>query len=355
MVLAALAVGAPALAAPAASEPAAALRADLVVVWAPGASIQPIAAVGRARGVAVIDRSPAPPAQAETAEFLRRGQRAYDEGRLPDAQRAFDQARDLVEKTGAAGLTRIQLSDLYLYRGLVKAAQGDEAGAWDELVETLVIYPSRTLDPAQYAPKVAALLARVQEDVQVKHPTSKLTVDAPPGCTAIVDGEPVAGAVLRPTGPHYLAVTCPDYEPWSSRVDLTTLDSHPSITPKPYEAPSETEILVQARSVNARAVIVVEVHGKLATIRLVGVDGRERERRSASVDRGDLAPVAAIVDAMLAPTIVHHEVWYRSRWVWVTGAVIVTAAIVIPITAAIAGDTGATRATIVPTGKGFTF
>ena len=326
----------------------------MVVVWAPGTSIQPIAAVGRARGVAVLDRSPAPPAQAETGDFLKRGIKAYDDGRLADAQRALDQARDLVEKTGAAGLTRAQLSDLYLYRGLVKAAQGDESAAWDELVEALVIYPSRTLDPAQYAPKVAALLGRVQEDV-VKRQTSKLTVDAPPGCTALVDGEPVAGAVLRPTGPHYLAVTCPDYEPWSSRVDLTTLDSHPSVTPKPYEAPSETEVLVQARSANAHAVIVVEVRGKLATIRLIGIDGRERDRRSATVERGDLAPVAAIVDTMLAPTIVHHEAWYRSRWAWVTGAVIVTAAIVIPVTAAIAGDTGATRATVIPTGKGFTF
>jgi hypothetical protein len=344
LVLAALAVGSPALAAPGAAAP----NADIVVVWAPGASIQPIQAVGRARGVAVIDRSPTRPAQAETAEFLRRGQRAYDEGRLADAQRALDQARDFVEKTGATGLTRPQLSDLYLYRGLVKAAQGDENGAWDELVEALVIFPSRTLDPAQYAPKVAALLARVQEDVQVKHPTSKLTVDAPPGCTAIVDGEPVSGAVLRPTGPHYLAVTCPDYEPWSSRVDLTTLDSHPSVTPRPYEAPSETEVLVQARTANARAVIVVEVRGKLATIRLVGIDGRERERRSATVERGDLAPVAAIVDAMLAPEVVHHEAWYRSRWAWVAGAVIVTAAIVIPVTAAIAGDTGATSGRVVP-------
>jgi len=349
LVVAALSVGVPALAAPAAAP-----GADVVVVWAPGAAIQPLAAVGRARGVAVIDRSPAPPARAETGEFLRHGEQAYDEGRLAEAQRALDQARDLVEKTGAAGLTRIQLSDLYLYRGLVKAAQSDENGAWDELVEALVIYPSRTLDPAQYAPKVAALVGRVQEDV-AKRPTSKLTVDAPPGCTAIVDGEPVAGAVLRPTGPHYLAVTCPDYEPWSSRVDLTTLDSHPSVTPRPYEPPSETEVLVQARSANAHAVIVVEVHGKLATIRLVGVDGRERERRSATVDRGDLAPVAAIVDGMLAPPIVHHEVWYRSRWAWVAGAAIVTAAIVIPITAAIAEDTGATRATIVPTGKGFSF
>jgi hypothetical protein len=35
--------------------------------------------------------------------------------------------------------------------------------------------------------------------------------------------------------------------------------------------------------------------------------------------------------------------------------VILTAAIVIPITAAIAGNTGATTATVTPTGKGFTF
>ncbi|MEO8549993.1 MAG: hypothetical protein ABI678_08465, partial [Kofleriaceae bacterium] len=188
LVLAALAIGVPAH--------AAAPNADVVVVWAPGTSIQPVAAVGRARGVAVIDRSPAPPAAVETGEFVKRGIDAYAKIRLADAQAALDQARDLAEKTGAAGLTRAQLSDLFLYRGLVKVAQGDDAAAWDELVEALVIYPSRTLDPSQYAPKIASLLARVQEDVGLKHPASNLEVEIPQGCTTFVDGELVAGAVL---------------------------------------------------------------------------------------------------------------------------------------------------------------
>ncbi|HEX7699821.1 MAG TPA: hypothetical protein VF403_03840, partial [Kofleriaceae bacterium] len=99
----------------------------------------------------------------------------------------------------------------------------------------------------------------------------------------------------------------------------------------------------------------VEVRASLATIRLVGIDGRERDRRSATVTRGDLTPVAAIVDEMLAPVIVKHEAWYRSRWVWIGGAVLATAAIVIPATLLIAGQAGATSATVTPTGKGFTF
>jgi hypothetical protein len=347
LVLAALAVATPALAAP---------GADLVVVWAPGTSIQPIEAVGHARGAAVIDRSPAPPATVETALFLKRGIDAYDAIRWPDALVALNQARDLADKTGAAGLTRAQLSDLFLYRGLVLVAQGDETAAWDELVEALIIYPSRTLDPSQYAPKVAALLARVQEDVAMKHPTSKLEVDAPQGCTTRIDGEPVVGAVLRPTGGHFVRVECADHEPYGLRVDLATLGSVIPASSKAYEAPSETEVLIQARSANARAVIVVEVRASLATIRLVGIDGRERDRRSVTVTRGDLTPVAAIVDEMLAPVIVKHEAWYRSRWAWVTGVAILTAAIVIPATVLIAGQAGATSATVTPTfPKGVTF
>lgn len=340
LVLATLVFGVPAL--------AATPNADLVVVWAPGTAIQPIQDVGRARGVAVIDRSPAPPAVIETGEFLKRGIDAYEKIQLAEAQAALDQARDLAEKTGAANLTRVQLSDLFLYRGLLKIAQGGDG--WDELVEALLIYPARTLDPSQYPPKVASQLERVQTEVVAKHPPSNLEVEAPQGCSTFVDGELISGAVLRPTGPHFVRVVCADHQPYATRVDLNTLGSKIVASPKPYEAPSETEALVQARSANAHAVVIVEVRNQLATIRLLGVDGRERDRRSVSVDRGDLAPVAKVVDGMVAPVFVPHEPWYRSRWAWVAGAVIVTAAIVIPVTAAIAGDTGTTSATLKPAG-----
>lgn len=328
--------------------------ADLVVTWTPGASSQPIQMVGRARGVAMIDRSPAPPATPETARWIGEGRTAYDAIKLAEAQAALDEAKHQAETSGAAGLSRVQLSDLFLYRGLVRIAQGDEAGAWDEIVEALVIYPSRTLDPSQYAPKVSALLERAQKDVADKHPNSRLAVDAPAGCTTSIDGEPVAGAVLRPAGPHFVRVTCADAAPYATRLDLPPTDTsiQPSIVR--YSPPSDTEILIQARAAAARAVITVELHDTIATIRLLSADGLERDRRTTAITRGELAPVARIVDELLAPAIVAHP-WYRSKWAWVAGAVVVTAAIVIPITAAIASDTGATTATAKPSGGGFQF
>jgi hypothetical protein len=325
--------------------------ADIVVVWAPGSSVAPLEQVARARGAAVVDRSPAPPASVETAKFLQRGIDAYQAIRLDEAQAALVQARDLADKTGAAGLTRVQLSDLFLYRGLLRAAQSDDGAAWDELVSALVVYPSRTLDSSQYAPKVQELMKRVYEDVLTKRPQASIEIEAPPGCTVYVDAEPVAGAVLRPTGPHFARVACNDHEPWATRIDLTTLGAKIPATPKPYEPPPEAELLVQARS--AGALVVIEVHGRVATLRLIGVDGRERERRAVTVTNGDLAPVAPVLDALLAPAVVVRTPWYRTRWAWAVGAAVVTAAIVVPITAAIAGDNGATTAVIRP--KGFAF
>ena len=329
------------LAALAATASAGAPAADVVVVWAPGVAIHPIEVAAQARGAAVIDRSPSAPAVVETAQFLQRGIDAYAALKLDAAQAALDQARVLAEKTGAAGLTKTQLADLFLYRGLVKVAQGDDPGAWDELVTAITIFPTRTLDPEQYAPKVKELLARVEDDVLHKHPQAQLSVDAPPGCTVFVDGEAVAGPILRITGPHWTRVTCPDHAPWATRVDLTTLDSHVVASPKPYEPPAEAELLVQARVSNAHAILVVEVRGQVATVRLLGIDGRERQRRTVTVDP-NLAAVAAVVDELLAPPVVATRAWYKSRWAWALGAAVLTAAIVVPITAAIAGDSGAT-------------
>lgn len=329
---------------PAASD--AAPAAEVVMVWSPGAPIAPIEVVAHRRGAAVIDRSPAAQPSAETAQFLQRGIAAYEAIQLDAAQAALDQARDLAEKTGAQGLTRAQLSDLFLYRGLVRAARGDETTAWDELVTALVIHPTRSLDPTQYAPKIQNLVKRVRDDVLQKRPQAKISVDAPDGCAVYIDGELVAGPVLRSTGPHFARVTCADHEPWASRVDLTTLDSHITASPKPYQPPSDTDLLVQARSAGARAILFVEVHGRLASVRVIDADGSERERRAATVTHGDLTAVAAVVDDLLTPAVVAHAPWYQSRWTWAAAAAVITTAIVVPITAAIASDTGAASWTV---------
>lgn len=320
--------------------------ADVVMVWAPGVPIAPIEAAAQRRGAAVIDRSPAAPASVETAQFLQRGIAAYGAIQLDQAQAALDQARDLADRTGGQGLTRVQLSDLFLYRGLVRAALGDETTAWDELVTALVIHPTRSLDPTLFAPKVQALIKRVRDEVLLKRPQAKLEIDAPDGCAIQIDGEAVAGPVLRAIGLHYARVTCSDREPWSSRMDLTTLDVRVTASPKPYRPPSDAELLVQVRSAGMQAVVAVEVQGQLALVRKIGLDGRERARRAIAVPRGDLRPVAGVVEDWLTPHAVTQAPWYQSRWAWAIGAAVATAAIVVPVTAAIAGDRGAASWTV---------
>lgn len=316
-------------------------------MWAPGVPIAPIEAAARRRGAAVIDRSPAPPATVETAQFLQRGINSYSAIQLDQAQAALDQARDLADRTGGQGLTRAQLSDLFLYRGLVRAALGDETTAWDEFVTALVIYPTRSLDPTQFAPKVQALLKRVRDEVLVKRPQAKIEIDVPEGCATHIDGEAVAGPVLRAVGPHYARVTCSDREPWSSRLEVTAQDNRVTASPRAYQQPSDADLLVQARAAGVQAIVAVEVHGSLGTVRTIAIDGRERARRAVALRAGDLGPVAVVVDEMLAPQAdAHRTPWYTSRWAWAVGAAVVTAAIVVPITAAIAGDSGAASWTV---------
>ena len=315
--------------------------ADLVVVCAPKASIAPVEAIARRHGAAVIDRSPGPPPAVETARFLQRGIDAYDALRFGDAQADLDQARDLADRTGAAGLKQNQLSELFLYRGLLRSAQNDTTGAWNELVTATVIDPTLSLDPARFPPKVVEQFDRAKQTTQQDHPQATLAVDAPAGCIVHVDGIAVGGPVSRTTGPHWVRVDCPDHAPSGARIELTVLGAHIPSSPTPYTPPADAELLIQARAIGAHAMIVAEVHGQLATARLVGIDGRELDRRTVNVS-GDLAQLADAIDKLLTPPVVATRRWYQSRWAWAAGAAVIAAAVLVPLTAAIANNGGAT-------------
>ncbi len=321
-----------ALAAPAVAAPA----ADLVVVWAPGARIAPVEAVARRHGAAVIDKTPAPLETAHTAQLLQQGIDAYNALQLDAAWKALVPALSEVDRTGAAGLTRAQLSDLFLYRALVLTQQGDATTAWDELLRAAIVAPTRDLDPARFPPRVTEELARAKDTVQ-KGGQAKLEVQAPPGCVVTIDGEVAPGPVERPVGPHWVRVTCPDREPVGQKLELTASAGTIPISPPPYAPPTDTDLLIQARSAGARAMIVVEVHDQVATARLVGIDGRERDRRNVTIT-GDLNPLADAIGEMLAPPVKTH--WYQSKWAWAGAAAALAAIIAVPITAAIARDTG---------------
>lgn len=341
--LAALAAAAFAIARPAAV--VAAPAADVVFVWAPGAKVAPIDAVARSAGAAVIDRSPAATAVPATANILKRALEAYDALRLDDAWATLEEARVLADRTGAAGLTQTQLADLFLYRGLVKIQQGELNDYWDELVTSVTVDPVRVLDPARFPPRVASELARVHQTLADRK-RATLVVDAPAGCTVVIDGGAAnaVGSTQALLGSHWVYVTCADRAPWGARVELTgdqlVVARNPALVP-----PTDDDVLIQARTIGAKAFVAVEIRSGVGTARLVGADGRERDRRSVAV-AGDLTALADAVGELLVPVAKTH--WYQSRWAWAAGAVVLAAAILIPVTAAATQDTSPSTATVKP-------
>jgi hypothetical protein len=327
------------------SNATAAPSADVVVVWAPGAKLTPIAEVARRAGAALIDRSPTASSVPATAATLKRGIDAYDALRFEDAWTTLNEARAQADRTGAAGLTQSQLADLFLYRGLVKIQQGELNAYWDELVTSVAIDPVRVLDPARFPPRVASELARVRGALADRK-RAALAVDAPPGCTTLIDGaaaSAVASAQLL-VGSHWVYVTCADRAPWGTRVEVTS-DQLVVARNVVLAPPTDDDVLIQARTVGAKAFVAVEVRSGVGTARLVSVDGRERDRRTVAIS-SDLAPLAQAVDELLAPIATTH--WYQSRWAWAAGAAVIAAAIVIPVTAAATRNTSPSTWTAKP-------
>lgn len=325
------------------TEAAARPAADLVIVWAPGARVEPVATVARDAGAAVIDRSPTPAIRADTASTVKRGIAAYDALQIADAVKLLDDAREAADRSGGNGLSQTELSDLFLYRALVKTQQGDATGAWDDLVASVIIAPTRVIDPARFPPRVAAEIDRARIAVEGRG-MATLTVDAPQGCIVVIDGVPAAGSpVPRIIGPHWVNVACTDRSPWGARIEVT---ASATVTARnaPIAAPTADEVLIQARTAGARAFVWIEVANGIATARLIGADGREFDRRSAAVTT-TLAPIVVSVREMLAPPRVVETHWYQSKWVWAAGAAVIAAAIAIPITAAVARDSTATSFT----------
>jgi hypothetical protein len=338
-------VASSALAAAVPSSAAAAPVADVVVVWAPGARVTPIDEVARRAGAAVIDRSPTATALPATASILRRGIEAYDALRFDDAWATLEEARALADRTGAAGLTQSQLADLFLYRGLVKIQQGESSAYWDELVTSVTIDPVRVLDPARFPPRVASELSRVHQALTGRK-RATLAIDVPAGCTALLDGAAAsaAGSAQPLVGSHWVYVTCPDRTPWGTRIELAD-DQRVVARNVVVAPPTDDELLIQARTVGAKAFVTVEIRGGVGTARLVGVDGRERDRRTVAI-AGDLAPLARAVDALLTPPAKAH--WYQSRWTWAAAAAVIATAIAIPITAAATRSTSPSTWTLKP-------
>ncbi|MCE9575925.1 MAG: hypothetical protein K8W52_22430, partial [Deltaproteobacteria bacterium] len=184
-----------------------------------------LAAEARRDRIAWIDASTAAAAPADTIGRIRRGGTAYAELRFEAAIADLDAAATEVAASGAAGLAPADLSDLFLFRGLARTQLGD-ARAWDDLVASAAIDPSRVLDPQVFPPRAVESFARAVTAAQAAGKAA-LAITAPASCAITIDGALAADGkaeVMR--GQHFATARCPGHLPWGSRV---TVDSDKAI------------------------------------------------------------------------------------------------------------------------------
>jgi hypothetical protein len=332
-----------AVAVPARAEPARPPSAELVIAWAPGISLTAVEQASRRSGAAFIDRSPQPPAPPQAPRLVHDGVEHYAALRFEDAWKALDKVVAELEHSGGAGLTTGELSDVFLYRALIRSVQGD-ASAWDEFVTSATVDPVRALDPVRFAPRVVEQFERARASV-ASQPRVALAIAAPTGCTAVIDGAPagLAGEVVA--GPHWIQAACPGLPPWGQRIVAVAPRTEVAATPKPWQPPGEDELLIQARTAGAQAFVVVAIAGGVATLRVIGVDGRERSRRTIAVERG-VTPLADELAALLAPP--PRRPWYQERWALATGGGLAAALLLVPLTILLTRDSGPASVVVRP-------
>jgi hypothetical protein len=337
------------LATVAASTPAVA-RADdavgLVVFHGPASSVGAEAreraqAAARDARVAWLDLSAERPAEPIAPARLRAGIDAYEELRWDDALAALDEAAGDAWRSGGEGLTTTELSDIFLYRGLVHTQRGDTASAWDDLVRAAAIAPARTLDPARFPTRAVQAFTRAADAVAAL-PRATLTVEAP-GCTVWIDGgEGTRAEVVH--GEHAVRTECGSHR-WGQR---TVVASDLAIEPAgPPEPPGDEELgaIAKERAVAALiAVIVADGANATASVRVVRADGTVTARRSVTLDSGDAA-LATAIDELIAPETAppprpKRARWWQSRWLWAAGGAAIASAVILPLTLGGGGDGG---------------
>lgn len=255
----ALALGVPRRGAAAPEEPP-----PLVVFYAPfdappavETARRTLARAARAEGSAFLDESPAPPPSPTAALRLRRAVDGYEAFRHDEAARELDAAIDEAARTGGAGLSASELSDLFVYRGMVRTQLGDTTRAWEDFSAAAILEPTRLLDPLRFPPRVIETFERALAAVRGA-PRGTLAVAAPAGCDVVVDGRRLP-AGLEPElvfGTHFVRIACPGRAPWGGVVPITQPRQRVEPELVPPSPPSPTDLAARAREAGGRRVLL---------------------------------------------------------------------------------------------------
>lgn len=326
--------------------------APILLLYAPAHLGAPIAAglsdVVRRDGGAFVDLSPKKEQPTTASLTLQHAVAAYqnfDYGRAMDHLRG---AIDEAESRGGKGLSSSELSDLFIYRALVRNAQGDTSSAWDDFVQAAVIDPTRHLDAVRFSPSVASSFERARTQVN-EGQQARVRVGVHVECKVFLDARPLAPAtevVLR-HGRHFLQVACAGYEAHASLVlvDGSEIELKPAL--RPIAIPERSKLLDMAKARGFRHLIWAHVTDQGAAtpttiFELLRVDGSELARTSialgsATSNRAAVqVAVSRLLDNLAPPEIVAPVItkaatpWYRKPWFWATAGVVATSAVLLP-------------------------
>jgi hypothetical protein len=219
---------------------------------------------------------------------------AFDEA-LPE----LDADAKEVAETGGAGLTTIDLADLFLYRAMAtaradwKATAAPEAAtlnaararAFDDYVRAATLAPDRKLNARELPPQVVADFGRAVAEAR-KLPRATLVVSGDADAQVSLDGAPATavggGVTFRDVayGEHVISIDELGRAPWGTRLVLTTAKVEQVIPARPALGLDDAVAADHARRMGARFALVAERKpgpGARVELRLVDLKGTKRD------------------------------------------------------------------------------
>lgn len=141
-------------------------------------------------------------------DALKEGKVLYDRAQPDQAIPSLEQAARLLAAGLAISTDTRDLHEALTLLGLANAGLGNVPAAKAAFRRSAVLDPTRQLDPVNYPPQIVSMYEEVRK-AALGETQAKITINAPKGATAWLDGRQVldtASDISIPAGDHYLMV-----------------------------------------------------------------------------------------------------------------------------------------------------
>ncbi len=274
----------------------------------------------------------------------------YSAFRYAEAVKGLEALEPELARTGARGLSRSQLADLFIFRAMSRTELGVVDGARDDLVRAATHFPGYQLDEARFRPSLRADFERARQSVAATG-LAEVSFDLEAGCLVHLDAERLNVTTLLkvPAGNHYLRVDCAGYEPFATAIVIQA--GAQQIKPPLVATLTARELALS----NARGAAreprgtLLWVHADVNDVGRFGIElveiasGESRRVWSVRVDSAEQAnAVPDVLTSLLdtefrvatgppiviaPPTTVR---WYQRKWVWLAIGAAAATAVILP-------------------------